>query len=88
MYFAVGIFNRLKQARNVFVFLHVAGQEDFGLMRFEQLTNAPLAGRTGPMTECQLRPLGIQRLAYGPGDTVVVGHAHYHPDFAVENAHG
>ena len=74
--------------RYVFVFLHVAGQEDFRMMRFEQLVDAPLAGRAGQVGECQLRTLGIQRLADCPGDAAVVGHAHYHADFVVEHAHG
>ena len=32
--------------------------------------------------------LGVQSLAYGPGNAAVVGHAHYNAGFSVEHAHG
>ena len=39
------------------------------------------------MRERQFRPFGVERLADGPADAPIVGHAHHQSDFAGEHGH-
>ena len=51
---------------------------------------APARGarwRARQMGKGQLGPLGVKRLADGPSDAAIVGHAHYQADLAGEDTH-
>ena len=84
---AVDVADLAEHAGDVGVLLHVAGQDDFRAVRPDELADAALARRAGQVGKRQFGPFGVERLADGPSDAAIVGHAHYQADLAGEHAH-
>ena len=84
----VGRLHHVERADDVFVVLHVAGKDHLRPLGLDQVPHAALVGLAGQMGEGQFGPRGIQRLAQGPGNAVIVRQAHDQADFLGKQSHG